>query len=498
MREVVVKRYNMVRQAVEIYFEDSKSVFISFFSSFYLAKFVNNLRKIVGKKPTAHLEIVERQAQHFSEKGYRGRWVRGELSNFQYLMLLNKYSGRSFNDITQYPVFPWILKEYSKQSISLSDPSIYRNLMLPIAAITKEKQRLAEDSGKSASGAQGQAHKTHYLPAGAVLGYMFRIEPFSSLLKGAEQQRQVKGRLFNVVGEDWAKCQSDPQTNKELIPQFYYFSPMFANYNKYSFEFCHCGIKDSAATKRASLAAISHVDRVELPAWARSTHHFVQQNALALESPYVSQNLDKWIDLVFGDRQQDPRAYNQFREISDESTMTGRYERFSKEQVAEMHEYGSNPIKMFADKHPQMNVPEYLKRTQYTIFNCYVKEEDRLFALLRMNSFHQPIVYISAYETRATVLLNNGHAMRTKEEYINVPHEKLLSFEKRETVLFPSVRTYDESLRALVCDAQRTVVPIDNGALLATCRHYDCSWKITLFASGEVVSHVYFHKVSPI
>ena len=37
------------------------------------------------------------------------RWLKGELSNFEYLMEVNLYSGRSYNDLSQYPVFPWIL-----------------------------------------------------------------------------------------------------------------------------------------------------------------------------------------------------------------------------------------------------------------------------------------------------------------------------------------------------------------------------------------------------
>ena len=40
-------------------------------------------------------------------------WVQGRVSNFEYLSLLNRFSGRSFHDITQYPVFPWSLNEYA-------------------------------------------------------------------------------------------------------------------------------------------------------------------------------------------------------------------------------------------------------------------------------------------------------------------------------------------------------------------------------------------------
>lgn len=36
-------------------------------------------------------------------------WKKRKISNFQYLMELNKIAGRTFNDIMQYPVFPWIL-----------------------------------------------------------------------------------------------------------------------------------------------------------------------------------------------------------------------------------------------------------------------------------------------------------------------------------------------------------------------------------------------------
>ena len=35
-------------------------------------------------------------------------WQNGEITNFEYLIQLNFASGRSFQDLTQYPVFPWV------------------------------------------------------------------------------------------------------------------------------------------------------------------------------------------------------------------------------------------------------------------------------------------------------------------------------------------------------------------------------------------------------
>lgn len=40
-------------------------------------------------------------------------WMNGYLSNYDYLIYLNRFSSRSFNDISQYPVFPWINSEFS-------------------------------------------------------------------------------------------------------------------------------------------------------------------------------------------------------------------------------------------------------------------------------------------------------------------------------------------------------------------------------------------------
>jgi hypothetical protein len=39
-------------------------------------------------------------------------WRRWKISNFEFLMWLNIFGNRSYNDISQYPVFPWILSSY--------------------------------------------------------------------------------------------------------------------------------------------------------------------------------------------------------------------------------------------------------------------------------------------------------------------------------------------------------------------------------------------------
>jgi hypothetical protein len=66
-------------------------------------------------------------------------WQRREISNFEYLMELNTLSGRTFNDLNQYPVFPWVLRDYTSEHLSLTDAGVYRDLAKPVGALNKER-----------------------------------------------------------------------------------------------------------------------------------------------------------------------------------------------------------------------------------------------------------------------------------------------------------------------------------------------------------------------
>lgn len=67
-------------------------------------------------------------------------WKEGQLTNWEYLMALNQISGRTFQDLMQYPVFPWILADYESCSLNLLDPSAFRDLGKPIAIQHKDSQ----------------------------------------------------------------------------------------------------------------------------------------------------------------------------------------------------------------------------------------------------------------------------------------------------------------------------------------------------------------------
>jgi hypothetical protein len=53
-------------------------------------------------------------------------WREGLLTNWEYLTQLNKMAGRSYNDLMQYPVFPFVLADYTSQVLDLTDSQAYR------------------------------------------------------------------------------------------------------------------------------------------------------------------------------------------------------------------------------------------------------------------------------------------------------------------------------------------------------------------------------------
>ncbi len=65
------------------------------------------------------------------------QWQTRQISNYQYLMYLNEASNRSFSDLSQYPVYPWIIADYESDEIDLTNPKIYRDLSRPIGALNE-------------------------------------------------------------------------------------------------------------------------------------------------------------------------------------------------------------------------------------------------------------------------------------------------------------------------------------------------------------------------
>ncbi|CEL03078.1 Putative Beige/beach domain protein [Aspergillus calidoustus] len=281
------------------------------------------------------------------------KWVKGEISNFHYLMLINTLAGRTFNDLTQYPVFPWVIADYTSQELDLTNPKSFRDLSKPMGCQTPEREaELRERYQAFAEMGDGDSppfhYGTHYSSAMIVSSYLIRLQPFVKaylLLQGGTFDHA--DRLFYSVGKAWESASRGNMSDvRELIPEFFYLPEFLVNSNKYDFGFLQN--MDTA------------IDSVELPPWAKGDPKiFIAKNREALESPYVTRNLHHWIDLVFGCKQKGEaaiEAVNVFHHLSyqgakDIESIDDPVERLA--TIGIIHNFGQTPHQIFNRSHPQ-------------------------------------------------------------------------------------------------------------------------------------------------
>jgi hypothetical protein len=85
------------------------------------------------------ISFVDRKVALEMAETVRESWRRREISNFEYLMILNTLSGRSYNDLTQYPIFPWILADYTSEKLDFNKSSTFRDLSKPVGALDAKR-----------------------------------------------------------------------------------------------------------------------------------------------------------------------------------------------------------------------------------------------------------------------------------------------------------------------------------------------------------------------
>lgn len=296
LHEVYSRRYLLRRSALELFMIDRSNFFFNFGTTEDRRKVY---KAIVQARPP-HLNSLyygtQKPEQLLKRTQVMERWARWEISNFEYLMQLNTLAGRSYNDITQYPVFPWILSDYKSNTLDFGDPSIYRDLSKPVGALNADRlEKFLERYSNFDDPVIPKFHYgSHYSSAGTVLYYLARVEPFTTLsiqLQGGKFDHA--DRMFSDLRATWNGVLEDMSDVKELVPELFYLPEVLTNENGIDLGTTQLGEK---------------IDVVKLPPWANSPIDFIHKHRTALESEHVSAHLNEWIDLIFGYKQRGKEA----------------------------------------------------------------------------------------------------------------------------------------------------------------------------------------------
>lgn len=332
-----------------------------------------HIRELLMSKIKTINSIAARRGPGFSQRllsksieSVSKFWENGIMSNYDYLLYLNILAGRSFNDFSQYPVFPWIISDFT----SNENPSTYRDLSKPMGQLNPEKAK-KYDQVYQESAMPHYFYGTHYSYPVAVFYFLMRIEPMTLYNVVLHNGFDHPDRVFLSFAESWRSVsETNPADVKELIPEFYSSPVSFLNINHYQFP---------PRTDGTS------IEQIILPPWSKNDPTlFIYQMRKALESEYASINLSKWIDLIFGFKQRGeesikaknvflPQSYDDF--LLNNSKQSKRKPLFKRTTISEEEveltpdemtivNFGECPAQLFKTEHPSRTPHELATITE--------------------------------------------------------------------------------------------------------------------------------------
>ena len=378
---LLLKRYFYKNSAFEIFTNTNKSYYFNFKYEKEREMFINKLIKKIPSTKTIVNDIKELKeglniigyvfGENFfyqpksKEKEKNSNillskiikeWKKWRMNTFSLLMHLNLFSNRSYNDLSQYPVFPWILSKYSspfkleknylESSLyyeyimrdinnerndlgeitginNISDNSIeiddknkkkkkgeetydYRDMKLPMGMMEltekgkRRKEEFIDKYNDMLENAEDHFMEkpfffgSNYSNAFFVCNFLMRLFPFTHIAIELQGKLDDPNRLFLSVENSFENSISLPGDVRELIPEFFYFPEMFLNINDIYF---------------GNLEDDTPVYNVKTPC-RNNAYAFIELMNRILNGDKMSQMINDWIDLIFGYKARGKEAEN--------------------------------------------------------------------------------------------------------------------------------------------------------------------------------------------
>ncbi|KAJ5077711.1 beach domain-containing protein [Anaeramoeba ignava] len=197
IREIHKRRYLLQNKAMEIFLTTGKSYFFAFQTSTQRNDAYDRL--VLHNMPN-FLHFESESNGKILRKSITKLWQNHKISNFAYLMHLNILAGRTYCDLSQYPVLPNILREFESADLNLSSTHTFRDLSKPMGAQNAARMKYFALKFKDLLESEQTPYHygTHYSNPAVALFFLVRIEPYSSLLVHLQSGKfDLPDRLFD-------------------------------------------------------------------------------------------------------------------------------------------------------------------------------------------------------------------------------------------------------------------------------------------------------------
>ena len=444
---VLRRRYFYRRNALEIFTVDKKSYLFNInenkFKSFYenikhyMAKSIEDIiidkYKVGFYKTQTFLKLnksfipFQNREKDMSLKAIYENWSKWKISTFKLLMLLNLYSSRSFHDLNQYPVFPWIITDFASNKLSLSDNNVMRALDTPMGMMdftpeSQDRKKSYMDTWKTEKEDEEQEeestadrYRSHYSTSLYVTYYLVRVFPFSYIrveLQG--KSFDDPNRLFNSMKSSFNNSITQKSDLRELIPEFFYFPEMFFNSNKLNL--------GMVITKEGEKLC----NDVAVPDWADGNAYvFISKHKELLESPEISENINNWIDIIFGYKQKGKEAkkiYNLFA-IESYEDYEEIYQKSNKNEkflLCKFLEFGVTPSQLYKNAFNKRMAYSELKFNKYILPNTtqFLKKNDSGNSLDKLKELTVEEIKLPIYGIPSKIFYSEKRGKYQKLKYL--------------------------------------------------------------------------------
>ena len=312
IEQIIYRKFLFYSQALEIFLFNGKSYLFNFYENNSVNEFILNLKEEYKIYNINLPEIINDPIAYFHNKNYTNDWLEGKLSTLRYLLLVNKFSGRTYNDLTQYLIFPWLLKDYT----DIKDKDNFRKMEFPMAVQDEDCLELVKKEYEKECDSEYKSYFSyHYSNSANICLYLLRLNPFTYnqiKLNGNfdSPERQIESL------QDMCYVLREFKENSELVPEYFFMVECFLNLN-----FNYFGVKIIDSNKK------SLVNNIKLNVDFTSLFEMVLFHKNFINSKKISSNINKWIDNIFGENQitSKKNVINSFP--------SGCYEKFVKEGI---------------------------------------------------------------------------------------------------------------------------------------------------------------------
>ena len=314
IKEIIRRRTLLMKQAIEIFNKNGKSYFFNFFKTDKCDKVYKILSEINYNllKINKQFILVSNDGDKLKLKNILNDFRNGNISNYNYLLYLNKISSRTYNDLTQYPVFPWIIlkintlyeltnnigKNCKNNNKKRDEDDSLRDMNYPVSMQKKEKREIEiykylEDKSKH------PFHLgTHYSTSSYIFYYLMRMNPYGeNLIKLQNYKQENPNRMF-LSFKDTQFVLNQSNDNRELIPDIYCYIDYMCNLNCSFFGIrTNSWLVDDFFISKLNEKLDENLNLISTYVESLYRHKKI------LNDIETTKKLDKWVDIIFGKKQ---------------------------------------------------------------------------------------------------------------------------------------------------------------------------------------------------